>query len=474
MENTKTKELFKNIIIFGIGVFGAKAMQMLLVPLYTSYMSTGEFGVADIIISTISLVLPIFMLGVENAIVPFVLGKEQNQKNVLKLSLSICIIGTMVLMLIVYIWDFKIFEEYEYMIPLLYFVSTLKLVLLEFCKGIEKNLVFAVGGIIEVIALTLLSILFLAVLELGIIGYLLAILISHCVVILYLAITCPILQTLKGAKFNDVLNKEIFSYAVPLIPNELSWWGIQMSDRYMITFFCGSAMNGLYSMAYKIPGIFNLLVSIFIKAFKITAIKECDMNKMDGGKYDGSYFSRIYESYMSITFLTVVLVIFITKPVAAIFLQKDFFESWVYVPLLLCAYAIGNLQAFYGSIYSGIRKSKPISLSTFIGMGVNIVLNLALIPQYGAYGAAIATITGYFFVYLIRMVCIKKYVFMEHFELKAFASIALVLAVSIFYIQATWNSYMICAVLYGVLIIMYRKNIAELFYKFIHTLGKVK
>ena len=103
------------------------------------------------------------------------------------------------------------------------------------------------------------------------------------------------------------------------MPNSLSWWIIQMSDRYMLIFFCGAAINGLYSMAYKIPSIFNLIVSIFISAFGITAMKECDA-KTEEGKYDGSYFEQVYGHYLSLTFVAVVFIILLSRPIAFLIL----------------------------------------------------------------------------------------------------------------------------------------------------------
>ena len=77
---SKKKELYKNTFIFGIGTFGSKIMQMILVPLYTVYMTTGEFGVADIISSTNSLISPILMLGIGNGILRFLLNQKENEK----------------------------------------------------------------------------------------------------------------------------------------------------------------------------------------------------------------------------------------------------------------------------------------------------------------------------------------------------------------------------------------------------------
>ena len=52
----KTRELSKNVVIFGIGAFGTKIMQVLLIPLYTVYMSTDGYGTSDLVSSSVNLI----------------------------------------------------------------------------------------------------------------------------------------------------------------------------------------------------------------------------------------------------------------------------------------------------------------------------------------------------------------------------------------------------------------------------------
>ena len=57
--NHKYKNLLSNVSLFTISNLGSKVLTVLLVPLYTSVLSTEEYGIVDLIISTISLLLPI-------------------------------------------------------------------------------------------------------------------------------------------------------------------------------------------------------------------------------------------------------------------------------------------------------------------------------------------------------------------------------------------------------------------------------
>ena len=72
-------------------------------------------------------------------------------------------------------------------------------------------------------------------------------------------------------KINKVLIKAMVKYSVPMIPNSISWWISNSSDKYMLTAFCGVAVTGIYSVAYKIPTFLTTFTTIFMSAWQISA-----------------------------------------------------------------------------------------------------------------------------------------------------------------------------------------------------------
>ena len=142
-------------------------------------------------------------------------------------------------------------------------------------------------------------------------------------------------------------------------------------------------------------------------------------------------------------------------------MKNDFYQAWKYVPFLLVAFAIGNLQAFYGSILAGIKDTKTISKSTMAGMLVNVVLNLILIPLYNAYGAAIATIVSYLVVYIVRLRGIQKSVQMNNYVIDTAISIVVILLISALYIFNTNLTLLLSIALSILLIIYYRDIVVE-------------
>ena len=71
--NRKYKRLFSDTILFAISKFGSKILTILLVPLYTSVLSTEDYGTADIIITTACILYPILTLSISDATLRFTL-----------------------------------------------------------------------------------------------------------------------------------------------------------------------------------------------------------------------------------------------------------------------------------------------------------------------------------------------------------------------------------------------------------------
>ena len=81
----KYKRLLSNTVILGTGTFASKVLVFLLMPLYTSILSTSEFGVADILTQTANLLIPLASVGICDGMFRFILdtadtdGTEQRK-----------------------------------------------------------------------------------------------------------------------------------------------------------------------------------------------------------------------------------------------------------------------------------------------------------------------------------------------------------------------------------------------------------
>ena len=78
MKTNSLNDLFSDIFIFVIGTVLAKVIQFVLLPLYTSYMTTDTYGVAELVNNLSELFLPIISLCLYDAVLRFTVEKKNN------------------------------------------------------------------------------------------------------------------------------------------------------------------------------------------------------------------------------------------------------------------------------------------------------------------------------------------------------------------------------------------------------------
>ena len=78
--NSKQSYLAKNILLFSISGFVPKILSFILIPLYTSYLTTAEYGISDLITTTVYLLLPVFTLNIQDAVMRFALDDKYDKK----------------------------------------------------------------------------------------------------------------------------------------------------------------------------------------------------------------------------------------------------------------------------------------------------------------------------------------------------------------------------------------------------------
>jgi len=402
-------KLGKNIALITLGNFASKLLSFFFIPLYTAVLTTAEYGTADLMTTTINLFSPIFTLLISEAVMRFALEQQKSKEQVFTIGVSVTLGGFAVMVicspLILFSKALRPFWGY---FILYYFFATAHTLAGQFVKGIEKVSVYSLAGVLQTLCFIAANVFLLFVCKIGAAGYLLALIISNAFAAQILWSGAHLSQYLISPKRIDwTLLKEMLRYSVPMIPNSLSWWISNSSDKYLLTHFSGVAITGVYSVSQRIPSLFSTLSTIFMSAWQISAAEDF------GSEGSRRFYTKVYNQYSAFNILLVSALICGCKLLAGILFSKDFFAGWRYVPILLFAYLFYAMASFWGSIYTSAKKTKMLFLSTTTAAVSNIVLNAILIPGLGAQGAAIATFASYFIVWLMRMIDTRKILLLQ-------------------------------------------------------------
>lgn len=397
-------KLGKNVALITLGNFASKILSFFLIPLYTAVLTTAEYGTADLMTTTINLLSPFFTLLISEAVMRYALDDGKDKKQVFTIGMVITFIGFLVMMLFSpLVLLSKDIKPYFWYFIFYYLFVTLHSGISQFVKGIEKVTVYSLSGVIQTICFILLNIILLLVVKTGVIGYLLSLIISNAVACAFLWFGAKLSKyIIKPNKIDKALLKEMLKYSVPMIPNSLSWWISNSSDKYLLTFFSGVAVTGVYSVSQRIPSMFSIISTIFMGAWQISAVEDF------GSEKSKRFYSNIYNQYSVFNVLIVSILICICKILAKFLFAKDFFVGWKYVPVLLFAFLFSAMASFLGTIYTSAKKTKMLFVSTIAAAIINIILNIIFIPIWDAQGAAIATFVSYFVVWLMRLIDTRK------------------------------------------------------------------
>ncbi len=461
----KYKKLASNTIIFAIGTFSSKLLTLVLTFFYTRVMATGDFGGATLIQNAVNILVPIVTLAVNSAALRFALDKNSNKKQVFTTGVATTLIGFLVFCLFapvvvkININDFNM-GQYAILLYLMLLGSSLRQLCQQFVRGSGHVKLYAIDGVMATATSAGFTFLYLGAFHWGIYGYILAIFTSDMISVAFMFICAKLWKCLDLRHgFKKETAVPMLKYCIPLIPTIVLWWIINVSDQYMVTYFNGVSLSGIYTSAYKIPNFVIIFSSIFIDAWQLSAVDEYD------NKGKSEFFTKVFRVYSGALISVGALLIAGSRIITDLYLGKDYYDSWHYVPILVIATTFSCLVNFYASVYMAEKKSMLSMITAASGAVVNIVLNLILIPKFAAYGAAIATAVSFVTVFILRVINTKKFVNIK-IDVKSFLpSVLLMLAgcvVMLSEVGGQWVSFGVTLAISALVVIINFKSVKDI------------
>lgn len=456
--NSKYKYLIKNTGILTISNFSSKILVFFLVPLYTSILSTDEYGTYDLALSTIQLMFPILTANIIDGVMRFTIEKVRGSElsDIITIAVrflmgSIAVIGLLLIVNGVFgIWD--AINGFEILIFFYYISYVLNQFCIQLAKGMERIKDMGIAGVLGTLAMIGFNILFLCVLKIGLAGFFAANILGQIVPVFYFTIKMNIWKYVRFS-INRELQKQMLIYSLPLVWSTIGWWVNSASDKYIVTFLWGIAANGLLSVAYKIPTILNILQGIFVQAWQVSAIKEYGTDESE------SFYKTAFIYLNTLMCIGCAVLIFLTRPISHILFAKDFYAAWIYVPFLLISSVFNASAGYIGPILAARKDSKSMAKSAFYGAGANIVLNIVFVWLIGVQGATIATAISSFIIYYVRRTAIGSMIISDKHKMIILSWVVICIeAAAEVYFK---NSYIVfmCTV---VVICIYRKTVINL------------
>ena len=418
----RNKYLLKNTVIFSIGNFGTKIISFFLVPLYTNILTTREYGTVDLIYTIGMVLVPLLTLNIGESIMRFALDKDADCDKIMSTGITILIFGAIIGLLILPIANlFESVSNYSIYIYLYTLTLAFSQIFLCYLRGKEFLLKYSIGNIIQSLTIAIFNIIFLIGMKKGIEGYLMSYILANVCTGLYGFWAGKVNLVIKKYSIDIELSKNMIKYSVVLIPNSFMWWIMNSSDRMMVSAMISVTANGVYAVAYKIPTLLSTITTIFNQAWSYSAIRE------DESEDKEEYNNRVYDNLVTIVIVVATGLLMIMKPFLSVYVGKEYYAAWHYVPYLIVGFVFMTLGSFIATSYTVHKDSMGFLISGTVGAIINLILNFILIPMMGVSGAAFATCISYFGVFAYRIKDTQKYIKLRVFKRKQICGYALLI-----------------------------------------------
>lgn len=427
------KRLFSQTLVYGLGSTLTNIISILILPIFTRYLSPQDYGIAAILSVTATLISGLTELGLPSGISRFFRHESLEKQRQL---ISTAQIAMTVLTIIIAFISVPLSRplsvlffrtpDYSYLIILTFITIPLNKIIIAPLMRIrleDRVAIFTAINTSKAVIMIILNFTLIVFLKRGVNGLFEGPFITALIYAIFIGIYS--LKT-NGLYFSKSLLYKILPFSIPFALNSVSVWIINWADRFILVKMTNLSEVGLYNLGYSV-GMFILLpVGAFVTAWSTFYMS---VGKKRNAK---EIYSLIFNHYTwIISFIALFIVVF-SRDYFSFFIASKFQGAYLVVPVVTFAYMLrGNFTIASVGAYIK-KKAKLILLVEFLAMIINVALMFLLIPKMGRMGAAWATLGSYIILPVLMIYFSRKFYNIKYNYFRAFQ--ATILAIIIFLI----------------------------------------
>jgi len=458
---SKYSRLGKNTFFVFIGNIGGKTLAILMLPLFTRWLSVADFGVTDMIMTYSTLLFSLASLSICESAFIFPKGQEKKMQSEYFSSglLYSCLVFASIAAVILIIdhafniTSVNVLVKYRwhifYMIVAMYIENYFQ----QFTRSINKIKVYSFAGIIQSLCIILFS--FVYIPKYGVWGYVLTWATAYSLTGIYSFVFSGSYKYLSWSSVCKSRYCEMLKYSLPLIPNGMMFWLMNSMNRPVMEHYLGIDAVGVYALANKFPIILTTLFNIFLLSWQISVLEEFKKKDFE------QFFNQVFQVVVLLLAAIFIIISLANKLIITLTATPEYYEAWKYISLLTFGSLVFALSAFLGANFLATKESKYFLYSSFGGAIVAMVFNFVLIPVFGVYGASISLIFSSFSMLFLRIYYVQKHIVLYN-TFKIFITVLILFIVSFCVLLETYWMYLIIIMEVGVVLILNRNIISNL------------
>ncbi|MDP2761378.1 MAG: oligosaccharide flippase family protein [Sideroxyarcus sp.] len=412
--------MIKATMIYGVASMLPSLLGFVLLPLYSRHLTTSEFGVVAAMGVLSSVIAAFSTLSLDRAATRFYFDSTDLVTK--KKALGTFFLGSMGFALFTFFILILSKPLLGMAFPEVAFYPYYFLTIVTVTAGVCGNFVLSYFRVAEkprsflaMIGLTVLLQLgliyfYVVVRNEGALGQVTALLISTLVLL-------PVYLVIAYRQFIFVFDWDLIKRGVtfswPLIPTLLVAWVLNWSDSIFIANYCSMNDVGIYSMGYKISMVILMVSGAFSTAFYPVFFRKA--NEKDQVAARQSIYSIIHVASRGFIVLGFLLALF-AEDVVRLLLDEKYHDSYLVIRIILMSHILSAIMGISSNLYYQQTKRSKLQLAVVSGSAViNLILNYLLVPRFGMYGAAYATVISMVVLTIMHYQFSKQCYFIEIF-----------------------------------------------------------
>jgi O-antigen/teichoic acid export membrane protein len=393
------RRLAKHSAVYGLGGIVSRVLAVLLLPLYTAYLTTADYGKIETLVAGTAVLTIVLRAGISSAFFRFYFDSPEPEarRRVLRTSfwftMTTATAGLVAgLALAAPIADGLFGDAGDANLIRAAFVGLWAQMNYEQLTALfrveERSTAFVLASLANILLTVAATVLLVVVFDEGAVGVLVGNFTGTLVV--YLALLGYRREQL-GLELDRPLLREMNRFGLPLVPSALFLWATNFSDRFFLVALTDTAEVGRYSLAVRIASAMVLLLTAFRTAWPAFAYS------LEEDREARRTYGFVL-TYLLVVTSWIALALSLLAPWLVRWLAPSNPDFWpaanVVPPLAFAAVAFGG----YIVMAIGVGRARRTQFNwvvTGIAAAANVALNLALIPRYGMEGAAVATVVSY-------------------------------------------------------------------------------
>lgn len=396
--------LARNSLIYGAGQIFTRFVTILLLPVFTAYLTPADYGVSSILSLMTFFLTPVFGLGLSIALGMVYFGQnvDRDEKDAsIWTAFSILVVSGLTLVVLSVIFEPALVAllfpgadsgyDYGYLLIVVVATAALSIIcqpLLVYLQLEDRAPSFVVLTVASALATIGLSVLMVVGLRRGIQGMLEASLLGQAITLALALI--PALTAVK-LRIRAGLVPGLLRLGIPLIPSFLSVFVMLQVNKYVIQVDHGLAEVGIYTIGFNFGLFMQLLTGGFTNAWYPFV-----MSYLGRERQASVLFGRIFTYYL-LGFGALTLLFYMAARPGVLILTHGvaYREAYVVVgPSATAQMLIGAHSILLGGMYLA-KKVQHLMVVQVIAAVCAVFLNIILIPPLGITGASIAVVGGF-------------------------------------------------------------------------------